>query len=108
MAASETATQLLADVRNYLDITWADAAGDQKLLGIIDRGIAYVNRIAGRAQDYSASGAALGLLLNYCRYERANAFEDFAVNYRAELLALQLDEGVAMFGAVQTGDAGEL
>ena len=94
--ASDPST-LLASVRNYLDITWTDAAGDQKLIGIIGRGIAYVDRIAGREQDYIAPGLAQTLLFNYCRYERANAIEDFAANYQLELISLQLDEGVAMY-----------
>lgn len=105
MAASETAMALLGSVRNYLDITWTDAALDEKLLGIIDRGISYIDRIAGRAQNYAEPGPAQGLLMNYCRYERANALEDFAVNYKAELLSLALHEGVAMHGeAQQAGD----
>ncbi len=95
---------LLHVVRNYLDITWVDPQGDEKLLGIIGRGIAYVNRIAGREQNFDAPGAAQGLLLNYCMYERANQLSDFQKNYLHELNALQLDEGVAMFAETETAD----
>ncbi len=88
---------LLDAVKNYLDITWADAATDTKLEGIIARGIAYIDDIAGREQNYIIEGAPRGLLLNYCRYERSNALEDYQRNYLHELNSLQLSEGVKMF-----------
>lgn len=34
-----TAENMLHDVRNYLDITYADEDIDQKLLGIMERGM---------------------------------------------------------------------
>ena len=33
-------SKLLEDVRNYLDITWDDPKGDEKLQGMIKRGMA--------------------------------------------------------------------
>jgi len=43
---------LLADTRNYLDITWADPDGDVKLLGILARGMAYLDHAAGGGPEH--------------------------------------------------------
>ena len=69
--------KLLKAVRNYLDITWDDPALDEKLNGIIQRGKTYLNRIAGEALDYVEGTKGLELLLEYVRYARANALQDF-------------------------------
>ena len=45
---------LLKDVRNYLDITYPDEETDRKLSGIIERGRAYLDNMAGASQDYEA------------------------------------------------------
>jgi hypothetical protein len=97
-----SAEEIIADVKNYLDITWDDADGDKKLTGIIDRGMAYINGIAGQEQAFHTPCLAQSLLFNYCRYERANLLEDFQNNYRHELLALQVSEGVSMCEAETT------
>ncbi len=81
---------LLAVVRNYLDITWEDAATDTKLEGIISRGIDYINRRSGAVMDYSVEGVARALLLDYCMYVRARAFADYETHYASELTALRL------------------
>lgn len=88
---------LLDAARNYLDITWEDFDGDQKLRGILLRGMAYIDRIAGSPQDYMAEDKAKELLLDYARYVRSNRLEDFAKNYLAEIIALQVDEEVRRY-----------
>lgn len=88
---------LLAGVRSYLRITWDDPAGDETLAGIIARGKAYLDDIAGAALDYVTEGNARQLLMDYCRYVRAHAFDQFPVNFRSELIALRLAEGVALY-----------
>lgn len=94
--AEPTADELLlAAVRNYCDITWADAATDTKTTGLIQRGKAYLDGIAGEAQDYAVEGQARSLLFDYVRYFRSNAGEMFKVNYRDELIALRLAREVA-------------
>lgn len=90
---------LLVAVRNYLDITWADPAGDEKLTGIIARGIAYINHVAGAAQDYIIEGKPRELLFDYCRYVRSNALNEFQTNYLHELLSLQISQEVAAYEA---------
>ena len=81
---------LLNAAKNYLDITWTDADTDTKLTGILERGVAYLNRIAGVEQDYTVEGDARALLFDYARYVRSNALDEFSTNYLPELLALQM------------------
>lgn len=89
MAVSET---LLSDVRNYLDITWEDEATDKKLEGIIERGKKYIDRAAGAELDYETEDKPKELLLDYCRYVRSGALEEFQNNFLSELLTLQIQK----------------
>lgn len=88
---------LLEDVRNYLDITWADDAGDRKLFGIISRGVNYLNFVGGQEFDYTAEGKPRELLMDYARYARSNALDEFQANYMHELLSLQIMKAVGRF-----------
>lgn len=69
----EAFNQLLLDTKNELDITWQDDDTDKKLTGIIKRGLAYIDNVAGAVQDYTIEAEARGLLFDYCRYVRAGA-----------------------------------
>ena len=88
---------LLEAVRNYLDITWVDTAGDTKLTGIIERGMKYIDNLAGATMDYSIEDKPRELLLDYCRYVRSNALDEFQTNYLHELLSLQQREEVKAY-----------
>ena len=88
---------LLKAVRNYLDITWTDPALDEKLIGVIQRGKTYLNRISGAELDFSEGTRARELLFEYVRYVRANAFQDFGKDFSAELNALHADGEVERF-----------
>ena len=88
---------LLEAVRNYLDITWSDAGGDTKLTGIISRGMAYLDGVAGETLDYTIEGKARELLLDYCRYVRSNALDEYMMNYLPELLSLQIHAEVTAY-----------
>lgn len=90
----EAAPSLFHEVRNYLDITWQDCEGDKKLEGIIARGMAYLRGVAGGALDFEAEEKPKELLLEYCRYVRAGALDEFQGNYLPELLSLQIDAEV--------------
>ena len=89
--------ELLEAVRNYLDITWVDAPGDIKLSGIISRGIRYIDSVAGSTMDYSIEDKPRELLLDYVRYVRSNALDEFQTNYMHELLSLQISEEVKAY-----------
>ena len=82
--------QLRDAVKNYLDITWNDDAGEAKLSGIILRGMSYLDRLAGAALDYSKEDKPRELLFDYCRYVRSDALDEFQTNYLPELLSLQI------------------
>lgn len=88
---------LLEPLKNYLDITWADPAGDEKLSGIIARGMKYLDNIAGGELDYSEEDKPRELLFDYCRYARSHALDEFQTNYLHELLSLQISGEVARY-----------
>lgn len=89
--------ELLQAVRNYLDITWEDSDTNAKLEGIIERGIKYLNKVAGAELDYSIEDKPRELLFDYCRYVRSNALNEFATNYQHELLSLQISKEVEAY-----------
>ena len=83
-------SELLEATKNYLDITWTgDIETDQKLTGIISRGMSRLDNLAGVPLDYSIEDLPRALLMDYCFYARANALSDFEVNYLPMLLSLQ-------------------
>ena len=80
---------LLADVENYLGITWQDDATARKLRGIIAGGMAFLDLKIGTACDYAAPGLPRSLLMDYCRYARDDALDVFENNYLALIVAAQ-------------------
>ena len=96
--------ELLASVKNYLDITWDDEDTDTKLTGIVERGIKYLNYVAGTSMDYTEEDKPRELLLEYARYARSNALDEFQTNYLHELLSLQMQEEVKAYVAEQDSD----
>jgi len=94
---------LLDDVKNYLDITWADPATDKKISGIMKRGMKYLDHIAGAENDYLAEEKPRELLFEYCRYVRSNALQEFQANYLHELLTLQINQEVKEYAENITG-----
>lgn len=91
--------ELFQAAKNYLDMTWADVDEDKKLLGILQRGIVYLNKITGSDLDYSIEDTPRALLFDYSRYVRANALEEFQTNYLHELLSLQITEEAKRYAA---------
>ena len=97
MTTRETALALIEAVKNHLDITWEDSAGDEKLLGIISRGIRYIENAAGATLDFVSEDKPKELLLEYARYVRAEALEEFQTAFLPELLTLQIIEEVRAY-----------
>lgn len=95
-----TPSELLESVRNYLDITWADTETDTKLTGIIGRGIARLQDIAGVPLDFIAEDSPRALLFDYCFYARANALDEFETNYLSMLVSLEQREAVRAYVAL--------
>lgn len=82
---------LLADVRSYLQITWQDEKTDEKLTGIIKRGMARLQSIAGVPLDFTEEALPKTLLLDYCRYANSHALEMFEKNFASELMSLRIE-----------------
>ena len=80
---------LLEDVKNYLNITWDDAATDAKVSGLIAAGMVYINAKYGEEADYTADGMPRTLLMEYVRYARDSALDVFENNFQALLLGMQ-------------------
>ena len=93
----EISEALLSDVKNYLDITWEDEATNKKTKGIIQRGMKYLDNVAGAVLNYDIEDKPKELLLDYCRYVRSNALSEFQNNYLHELLTLQMMQEVASY-----------
>lgn len=96
----EVPEALLADAKNYLDITWEDQEWDKKLYGILMRGMGYLDHSAGRELDYGEGTAARALLFDYARYVRAGAFQDFGRDFASELLGLHISGEVSQSEAL--------
>lgn len=91
----EIAPELLADVKNGLDITWDDEATDGKVRGFIAAGMIYLDLKAGEAQDYELDGLPRALLMEYVRYARDGALDVFENNYLSLLLAMRHERVVS-------------
>ena len=84
---------LLHEVKNFLDITWADEDADRKLTGQIRRGIAYITSKTGvEASAFEGEGVdyrAQELLFNYVLYDLAGSADQFKKNYQSDIVGLR-------------------
>lgn len=87
--ADEKEKILLDDVKNYLDITWDDQAGDQKIMGMIRRGMAAVKGKIGEC-DFFEETQERALLFDYVMYARAGEISQFWENYKSDIISLQI------------------
>lgn len=81
---------LLDDIKSYLHITWQDDNTDKNLTGMINRGMARLQQIAGVPLDFTQEDLPRSLLFDYCRYANSQALEVFEKNFESELLELSL------------------
>lgn len=99
MGAIVVSDELLAEAKNYLDITWKDTAADNKLRGQLRRGIAFISAKTGvEASAFagdSVDDRAQELLFNYVLYDRAGAVDQFKKNYRSDIVGLRIRWEVA-------------
>ena len=95
MKRAEVPEQLLADVKNYLNITWSDTATDNKVRGLIASASVYLDGKGVGALDYDSDGLPRTLLMEYVRYMRDEALDVFENNYTAMILAMQNERLVA-------------
>lgn len=90
--------ELLEDIKLSLGINWNDTNTDKRINTYIEDGKAELNEIAGAELDYKVAGLERRLLKDYCRYANSNATEMFKVNFRSELLELNLKYCVKAVG----------
>lgn len=89
---SEKDSQLLIDIKDYLNITWEDERTSKNLVGIMKRGMKRLENIAGVSSiDFTEEGSAKELLLDYCRYANSHALEMFENNFIGELQSLHFE-----------------
>ena len=96
---------LLADVKNYLNITWNDEVTDEKIKGLIASAAASLDGKLGGQPKYEEDGMPRTLLMEYCRYARDSALDVFETNYQSLILSAQQDRMVipdAVESALQT------
>lgn len=98
---NENIQTILEDIKNYLDITWEDPEGDKKFKGMVLRGESAINGKAGVEFDYSQEGTHRSLLFQYVMYERSGMLNDFWINYKQDIIALQVEEEVRRFAEDQ-------
>lgn len=89
--------ELLADVKNQLNITWDDDATDNKIRGLIAAASIYLDGKGGAVLDYEADGLPRTLLVEYVRYARDEALDVFENNYTALILAMQNERAVIAY-----------
>lgn len=92
---------LLADVKNYLNITWDDETTDAKISGLIASAAAYLDGKLGGQPDYEADGMPRTLMMEYVRYARDSALDVFETNYLQMILTAQ-QESMVMQNAVES------
>lgn len=80
--------ELLADVKNHLNITWTDTAIDSKITNLIKMGMTYLDDKCGEPSDYSSEGYPRTLLFEYVRYARDGAMDVFEDNYLSLIMAM--------------------
>lgn len=96
--SQELIDSLLLDVKRYLHINWHDDETEKNLKGMIKRGMARLQEIAGVPLDFSIEDLPKQLLLDYCRYCNSHALEMFEKNFTSELLSLHLKGQIIQAG----------
>lgn len=80
----------LSELKNYLCITWEEQETDKRLTDILIRAENILSSYAGINLDFNDSNSAeCQLLLDLCRYIYNEAFEEFKLNFSAELISLR-------------------
>lgn len=95
----------IADVKNYLSITWEDPETNKKVEGAARRAAFSVGGLIGvpkakfygddAAADSEVGGEAEQLFLDAVRYIYNDAFEDFRKNFSESITSLRAANAVA-------------
>lgn len=95
----EILEQLLADVKDYLQISWTDEATDRRLSEMIRSSAAYLDSVTARANDYTAPGTMRTLLMERVRYQYNGALDVWLPNYLSLVVGAQLEGQVSDYEA---------
>ncbi|MCT8978304.1 hypothetical protein N4T77_17080 [Clostridium sp. CX1] len=90
--------ELLNDIKSYLHINWQDDNTDKNLTGMIKRGMARLQDIAGVSLDFTVEDLPRSLLFDYCRYANSQALEMFERNFQSELMTLHINSQITVLG----------
>lgn len=93
-------SQLLQDIKNYLDITWDDPKGDLKLMGMIRRGMASLSGKIGEC-NFLEDTQERTLLFQLVMYEYSGELPQFWENYKSEIIGLQIEKKVNEYAESQ-------
>ena len=99
-----TLEQLLADVRDYLQISWTDEATDRRLTDMIQASAAYLDGVTATKNDYTQPGNLRTLLLERVRYQYNGALDAWLNNYLHLVMQAQLDAQRAALAAAETAE----
>lgn len=91
MTYASMAEQLLPDIKNAQQITWADPERDQQLERHTIDGMVYLDSLLPEPADYVQHSNPRRLLFLYVMYAESQAVDDFVENYRDQLLSMKLD-----------------
>lgn len=88
-------SELLEEVKSFLNFTWEDPAKEQRILGYINSSIAYLKEVAGDDDlDVKTDLLAHDLLMNRVLYMDSQALDDFNKNYNGMLEELKIKYSV--------------
>lgn len=82
--------ELINSIKTYLHITWTDTKTEENLTGMINRGKARLQEIAGVPLDFALEDMPRSLLFDYCRYANSHALEMWEKNFASELMSLHI------------------
>lgn len=68
--ADDKDNKLLNEIKNYLEITWDDSLGDEKIRGMVKRGMAAISGKIGECNFYEETQEKALLLIMSCMPER--------------------------------------
>lgn len=98
---SEILEQLLADVKDYLQISWTDEATDRRLSEMIQSSAVYLDGATAAENDYTTPGNMRTLLLERVRYQYNGALDAWLPNYLSLVVGAQLESRVNAYEAEQ-------
>lgn len=93
--------ELLADIKDHLQILWDSAPTDNRVTNIVVMGMVYLNEKLGVEADYTQDGLHRNLLFEYARYARDGATDVFENNYLQTILAAR--DQIAVERAMEKG-----